>query len=119
MISVPYDILFPAIIAFACVGCYSIGLNPWDVFMIAIIGVGGYALIRWRCEPVPLLFGFVLAPILEVNLRRAMIISRGDPSVFLTRPISGVLLGLAAVVLVLSVLPAIRRKREAVFIEDE
>ena len=118
LISMPYDVLFPAIIAFACVGTYSIGLNPWDIFMIAIIGVLGYALIRWGCEPVPLLFGFVLAPILEHNLRRAMIISGGDPSTFVTRPLSGVLLALAAVMLVLSVLPSIRRKREAVFTED-
>ena len=119
MIAVPYDVLFPAIIAFACIGCYSLGLNPWDVYVIAIVGVAGYALIRWGCEPVPLLFGFVLAPLLEENLRRAMIISRGDPSVFVTRPISGVLLGLAVVALVLSVLPAIRRRREVVFSEDE
>jgi putative tricarboxylic transport membrane protein len=118
MLSVPYDVLFPAIIAFATIGCYSLGLNLWDVLVIAIIGVLGYALIRWGCEPVPLLFGFVLAPILEENLRRAMIISRGDPSVFVTRPLSGVLLGLAVVALVLSVLPAIRRRREAVFTED-
>ena len=119
MISVPYDVLFPAIIAFACIGCYSIGLNPWDVFLIAVVGVGGYALIRWGCEPVPLLFGFVLAPLLEENLRRAFIISRGDPSVLVTKPISAVLLGLAVAALVFSVLPAIRRKRETVFIEDE
>ena len=119
LISVPYDVLFPAIIAFATIGCYSIGLNPWNVFVIAIIGVLGYALIRWGCEPVPLLFGFVLAPILEDNLRRAMIISRGDPSVFVTRPISAVLLGLAAIALVVSVMPAIRRRREAVFTEGE
>ena len=119
MLSVPYDLLFPAIIAFATIGCYSLGLNPWDVFVIAIVGVLGYALIRWGCEPVPLLFGFVLAPILEENLRRAMIISRGDPSVFVTRPLSAALLGLAAVALVLSVLPAIRHRREAVFTEDD
>ncbi|MGH3347923.1 MAG: tripartite tricarboxylate transporter permease [Nocardioides sp.] len=119
MLSVPYDVLFPAIIAFATIGCYSLGLNPWDVFVIAIIGVLGYALIRWGCEPVPLLFGFVLAPILEENLRRAMILSRGDPTVFVTRPLSAVLLGLAVVALVLSVMPAIRRRREAVFTEDE
>ncbi|MGL5809277.1 MAG: tripartite tricarboxylate transporter permease [Nocardioides sp.] len=119
MISVPYDVLFPAIVAFATIGCYSIGLNPWDVFVIAIVGVLGYALIRWGCEPVPLLFGFVLAPILEDNLRRAMIISRGDPSVFVTRPLSAVLLGLAAMALTLSVLPAIRRRRREVFTEDE
>ena len=119
LISVPYDVLFPAIIAFATIGCYSLGLNPWNVFVIAIIGVLGYALLRWGCEPVPLLFGFVLAPILEDNLRRAMIISRGDPSVFVTRPLSAVLLGLAVVALVLSVLPAIRRRREAVFTEED
>ncbi len=119
LISVPYEVLFPAIIAFAAVGCFSLGLNPWDVFVIAIIGVLGYFLIRWGCEPVPLLFGFVLAPLLEENLRRAMIISRGDPSVFVTRPISAVLLSLALVALVVAILPAVRRKREAVFSEED
>jgi putative tricarboxylic transport membrane protein len=119
LISVPYEVLFPAIIAFATIGCFSLGLNPWDVYVIAIIGVLGYWLIRWGCEPVPLLFGFVLAPLLEENLRRAMIISRGDPSVFVTRPISAVLLSLALVALVIAILPAIRRKREAVFSEEE
>jgi TctA family transporter len=118
MISVPYEVLFPAIIAFATIGSFSLGLNPWDVYVIAIIGVLGYWLIRWGCEPVPLLFGFVLAPLLEENLRRAMIISRGDASVFVTRPISAVLLSLALVALVLAILPAVRRKREAVFSEE-
>lgn len=119
LISVPYEVLFPAIIAFAAVGCFSLGLNPWDVYVIAIIGVLGYFLIRWGCEPVPLLFGFVLAPLLEENLRRAMIISRGDPSVFVTRPISAVLLSLAVVALVIAILPAVRSKREAVFSEED
>ncbi len=119
LISVPYEVLFPAIIAFATIGCFSLGLNPWDVYVIAIIGVLGYFLIRWGCEPVPLLFGFVLAPLLEENLRRAMIISRGDPSVFVTRPISAVLLSLAVVALVIAILPAVRRTREAVFSEEE
>ena len=119
LISVPYEVLFPAIIAFATIGCFSLGLNPWDVYVIAIIGVLGYFLIRWGCEPVPLLFGFVLAPLLEENLRRAMIISRGDPSVFVTRPISAVLLSLALVALIIAILPAVRHKREAVFSEEE
>ncbi len=119
LISVPYEVLFPAIIAFATIGCFSLGLNPWDVYVIAIIGVLGYFLIRWGCEAVPLLFGFVLAPLLEENLRRALIISRGDLSVFVTRPISAVLLSLALVALVIAVLPAVRRKRDAVFSEDE
>ena len=118
LLSVPYDVLFPAIIAFAAIGCYSLGLNAWDVFAIAAAGVLGYALIRWGCEAAPLLLGFVLGPMLEENLRRAMIISRGDPSVFVTRPISAVLLLLAATALVVSVLPAIRRKREEVFAEE-
>jgi len=119
LLAVPYDILFPAIIAFASIGCFSLGLNPWDVFVIAIAGAIGYFLIRWGCEPVPLLLGFVLGPLLEENLRRAMIISRGDPSVFLTKPISATLLTLALLALLASVLPAVRRKREAVFIEED
>ncbi len=118
LLSVPYEVLFPAIIAFASIGCYSLGLNAWDVFAIAAAGVLGYALIRWGCEPVPLLLGFILGPLLEENLRRAMIISRGDPTVFVTRPISAVLLLLAAAVLLVSVLPAVRRKREVVFTEE-
>jgi TctA family transporter len=118
MLSVPYDVLFPAIIAFASVGCYSLGLNAWDVFAIAASGVLGYALIRWGCEPAPLLLGFVLGPLLEENLRRAMIISRGDPSVFATRPISAVLLVLAVGALLVAVVPAVRRKREVVFSEE-
>ncbi|MDQ4052891.1 MAG: tripartite tricarboxylate transporter permease [Actinomycetota bacterium] len=119
MLTVPYDVLFPAIIAFAAIGCYSLGLNPWDVLAIAIFGVLGYALIRWGCEPAPLLLGFVLGPLLEENLRRAMIISRGDPSVFVTRPISAVLLLVAVAALVVAVLPAVRRRREVVFSEEE
>jgi len=119
LIAVPYDVLFPAIIAFSSIGCFAIGLNPWDVFVVAIIGVLGYVLIRWGCEPVPLLFGFVLAPLLEENVRRALIISHGDPSVFVTRPISATLLVVAVLALVATVVPAIRRTREAVFIEEE
>jgi TctA family transporter len=81
--------------------------------------VVGFVLIRSGCEPAPLLLGFVLGPLLEDNLRRALLLSRGDPTVFVTRPISGVLLALAAVALVVTVLPMIRRKREVVFAEDE
>ena len=118
MLTVPYEVLFPSIIAFAAIGCYSLGLNAWDVFAIALSGVLGYALIRWGCEPAPLLLGFVLGPLLEENLRRAMIISRGDPMVFVTRPISAFLLLLAVAALVVAVLPAVRRKREVVFTEE-
>lgn len=119
MLSIPYRLLFPAIIAFACIGTFSIGLNAWQVYAIAFFGLLGYALVKLGCEPAPLLLGFILGPLLEDHLRRAMIISRGDPSIFVTRPISLALVILAAVTLVVAVLPAIRRRREAVFQEED
>jgi len=119
MLSVPYSVLFPVIVVFACIGTYSLGQNPWDVLAMAVFGVLGFVLVRCGCEPAPLLLGFVLGPLLEENLRRALLISRGDPTVFLTRPISAVLLALAAAALVVAVLPAIRRRRDVVFAEDE
>ncbi len=119
MLRVPYGVLFPAIIAFSAVGCYSLGLNAFDVLAVAFFGVLGYFLIRLGCEPAPLLLGFVLGPLLEENLRRALIISRGDPGVFVSRPISLALLVLAAGAVVVAALPAIRRRREVVFAEDE
>ncbi|WP_353952048.1 tripartite tricarboxylate transporter permease [Knoellia sp. S7-12] len=119
MLSVPYEVLFPAIIAFATLGCYSLELNAWDVFIIAGAGVIGYALLRWGCEPAPLLLGFVLGPLLEENLRRALIISRGDASVFFTRPISGALLAVAAIALLVAVVPMVRKKRQEVFVDED
>ena len=119
MLTIPYRILFPAIIAFASIGTFSLGLNAWDVFMIAFFGVLGYVLIKVGCEPAPLLLGFVLGPLLEDHLRRSLIISRGDLTIFVERPVSAVLLALAAGALVLAVLPAIRRKREVVFKDEE
>ena len=119
LLTIPHTLLFPAIIAFAAIGTYSIALNPYDVFAIAFFGIVGYVLVKFGAEPAPLLLGFVLGPLLEQNLRRAMIISRGDPSIFITHPISAVLLILAAAALVLAILPAIRSKREEVFVEEE
>lgn len=119
MLSIPYRALFPAIVLFACIGCFSINQNIYDVFAIGFFGVVGYVLIRFGCEPAPLLLGFVLGPLLEEHLRRAMIISRGDPMVFLHRPISATLLGLALLAIIIAVLPSIRRKRKEVFVEDD
>ncbi|MFK4809127.1 tripartite tricarboxylate transporter permease [Devosia sp. ZW T5_3] len=119
MLSIPYRALFPAIVLFACIGCFSINQNIYDVFAIGFFGVVGYVLIRFGCEPAPLLLGFVLGPLLEEHLRRAMIISRGDPMVFLERPISATLLGLALLAVIIAVLPSIRRKRKEVFVEDD
>lgn len=119
MLQIPYHVLFPAIVVFASIGTYSIGFNAFDVYAIVFFGLLGYVLIKTGCEPAPLLLGFVLGPLLEEHLRRALIISRGDPSVFVTRPISAVLLVLAVGALVVAVLPAIRTRREKVFTEDE
>jgi TctA family transporter len=119
MLTIPYRILFPAIVLFACIGCYSINQNIFDVYAIAVFGLLGYLLIRFGCEPAPLLLGFVLGPLLEEHLRRAMIISRGDPTVFITRPISATLLALALIAVVIAVLPSIRRKRDEVFVEED
>ncbi|MFF5077118.1 tripartite tricarboxylate transporter permease [Actinoplanes sp. NPDC000266] len=118
LLRIPYQVLFPMIVLFAVIGTYSLSFNPFDVYAIAFFGVLGYVLIKCGCEPAPLLLGFVLGPLLEDNLRRALIISRGDPSVFLTRPISASLLALTAAALIIAALPAIRRRREVVFVED-
>ena len=119
MLTVPYSVLFPTIVTLACIGTYSLGQNAFHVLAIAFFGLLGFLLIRSGCEPAPLLLGFVLGPLLERNLRRALLISHGDPGVFLTRPISATLLALAALALLLAVLPTVRRKREVVFVEGE
>lgn len=119
MLTIPYRVLFPAIIAFACIGTYSIGSNSFDIYAIAVLGIVGYVLVKLDCEPAPLLLGFVLGPLLEEHLRRAMIISRGDPMTFIERPISAGLLIVAVIAIVLSLLPAIRKKREEVFVEED
>ena len=118
MLTIPYQVLFPAIIAFASIGCYSLGLNAYHVYAIAFFGLLGYFLSKLGCEPAPLLLGFILGPLLEEYLRRALIISRGDATVFLTRPISLTLLILAAAAFVLAILPTVRRKRDVVFEEE-
>jgi TctA family transporter len=118
LLRVPYRVLFPAIVAFACIGTYSINQNAWDVYAIVFFGILGYFLVKLGCEPAPLLLGFVLGPLLENHLLRALIISHGDPTTFVTRPISLALLVVAAIALVLAVLPSIRRRREVVFQEE-
>jgi putative tricarboxylic transport membrane protein len=119
LLKVPYHVLFPVIMAFCSIGVYSVNSNVYDLYAVAFFGLMGYALLKLRCEPAPLLLGFVLGPMLEENLRRAMILGRGDPSIFVTRPISLTLLVLTALVLVVMLLPAIRKKRDEVFVEAE
>jgi putative tricarboxylic transport membrane protein len=105
------------IIIFCCIGVYSLNNAAFDASITAIFGIVGYWLVKHDFEPAPMLLGFVLGPLMEENLRRAMLIARGDASVFLTRPISATLLALAAILLVLAVLPMIRARREVVFTE--
>jgi TctA family transporter len=119
LLRVPYFLLFPAIMAFCSIGVYSVDANAYHLYAAAFFGLVGYVLVKLRCEPAPLLLGFVLGPLLEENLRRAMILSRGDPTTFLTRPISAVLLVLAVAVIVVVFLPAVRKKREEVFEEAQ
>jgi TctA family transporter len=118
LLKVPYQVLFPVIMAFCAIGVYSVRSNIYDLFTVAGFGLMGYLLLKLRCEPAPLLLGFVLGPMLEENLRRAMILGRGDPAVFVTRPISAVILALTVAVLVVVLLPSVRRKREEVFVEE-
>ena len=119
MLSIPYRALFPAIVIFACISCYSINNNPFDVYAIIVSGILGYTLIRAVCEPAPLLLGFVLGPLLEEHLRRAMIISRGDATVFISNPIAASLLALGLICVILALLPSVRSKRDQVFVEDD
>jgi TctA family transporter len=117
LMTMPYRILYPIIVAVCCIGVYSVSNNPIDVFMMALFGVVGYFLVKLDCEPAPLLLGFVIGRLLEEYLRRAMLLSRGDPLVFFQRPISGVLLVLAIMALVIVLIPSISKQREEAFRE--
>ncbi|MBD0417354.1 tripartite tricarboxylate transporter permease [Oryzicola mucosus] len=117
LLSIPYRLLFPAIILFCCIGVYSVNNSTFDVMLAAAFGILGYAFIRLGCEPAPLALGFVLGPLMEENLRRAMLLSRGDPMIFVQRPISAVLLAVTAVLILLLVMPAFRSNRKEAFQE--
>lgn len=118
LLSIPYRLLYPAILLFCCIGVYSVNNSLFDVLMTVGFGLLGYAFIKLKCEPAPLLLGFILGPMMEENLRRAMLLSRGDPSVFVSRPISLTLLLLALALLAVMLLPKLRNGREQVFKED-
>lgn len=118
LLTVPYRLLYPAILVFCCIGVYSLSNSPFDVVLTAMFGFIGYLFLKLECEPAPLLLGFILGPMMEENLRRAMLLSRGDATVFVTRPLSASLLAVAALLLVIIALPAIRKKREEAFVEE-
>jgi TctA family transporter len=118
LLTIPYRLLYPAILLFCCIGAYSVNNNVFDVMMTIPFAILGYAFKKLDCEPAPLLLGFVLGKLMEEYLRRALTISRGDATVFLTRPLSLVLLIIAAILLVLVFSPKIAKKREEAFQEE-
>ena len=118
LLSVPYRWLFPSIVLFCAIGVYSTNNSTFDIWLVGLFGVIGYAFIKLGIEPAPLLLGFILGPMMEENLRRALLLSRGDWSVFVTRGLSASLLAVAALLLVIVLLPAVKKKREETFVED-
>ncbi|MEY3124099.1 MAG: hypothetical protein RLZZ573_619 [Pseudomonadota bacterium] len=118
LLSVPYRWLFPSIVLFCAIGVYSTNNNTFDIWMVAIFGVIGYLFIKLGAEPAPLLLGFILGPMMEEYLRRALLLSRGDWSVFVTRPLSAGLLLASALLLLVVLMPSVKSKREEAFVED-
>ncbi len=119
LLTVPYRWMFPAIVLFCAIGVYSTNNNTFDVWMLGWFGIVGYIFHKLECEPAPLLLGLILGPMMEEYLRRALLISRGDWSVFIDRPISASLLAVAVVLLIIVLLPGIRKKREEAFVEED
>ena len=118
LLTIPYRYLYPAILVFCCIGVYSVNNTSFDIYLTAIFGVLGYIFVKLECEPAPLLLGFVLGPMMEENFRRALLLSRGDYTVFLTRPLSCGLLIAAALLVLIVALPAFKKTREEAFKEE-
>jgi TctA family transporter len=110
LLKVPYRLLFPAIMAFSAIGIYSVNNSPFEIYLTALFGVVGFVLMKLGFPLAPMLLGFVLGPMLEENLRRSMLMGRGDPSLFLTRPLSLGFLIATALILVIMALPAINKR---------
>jgi TctA family transporter len=119
MLTVPYRYLYPAVLIICCIGVYSVTNSALDVLIAMMFGCVGYLLYRLHCEPAPLLLGFILGPLIEENLRRALVISHGSPSVFIERPISATFLVLTVVLVLVLAAPMIRSGRERVFREEQ
>jgi len=118
LLSVPYRWLFPSIVLFCAIGVYSTNNNTFDIWLVGLFGVIGYLFLKLGAEPAPLLLGFILGPMMEEYLRRALLLSRGDWSVFITRPLSAGLLVGAALLLGMVLMPSVKAKREEAFVED-
>jgi TctA family transporter len=118
LLSVPYRFLYPAILLFCAVGVYSTSTEPFMMVLMIVFTILGYVLLKFGCEPAPLVLGFILGPLMETNLRRSLTLSRGDPMIFLDRPISAALLVATALVIALIVFPQFRKTREVAFQEE-
>ncbi len=118
MITVPYHFLFPAILMFCAIGVFSLNNSDFDIYLMALFGLFGYICAKLNAEPAPMLLGFIIGPMMEEYLRRALLLSRSDPMVFLTRPISATMLAMAVLALAIVLLPALRKKREEAFKEE-
>jgi putative tricarboxylic transport membrane protein len=119
LLTVPYRFLFPAIVTFCCIGSFTLNNNNFDVYVTAIFCVVGYIFYKLGCEPAPLLLGFILGPMMEENLRRALLLSRGDWTTFATKPLSAGLLLAALAMVVIVMLPSIKAKREEAFHDED
>lgn len=117
MITIPYQLLFPAILVFCSIGVFSLNNSTFDIYLMALFGVIGYVLSKLGCEPAPMLLAFILGPLMEEYLRRAMLLSRGNPWVFVQRPISATLLALSVLALCTVLIPAFGKTREEAFKE--
>jgi putative tricarboxylic transport membrane protein len=117
MITVPYKYLYPMILTFCAIGVYSLSNTTFDVYLMVLFGALGYIFKKLDCEPAPMLLGYILGPMMEEYLRRALLIAKGDASVLVTRPISATMLVLAAVLLVMVLLPSFKQTREVAFKE--
>ena len=118
LLKIPYRFMYPAILVFCCIGVYTVNNTVFDVYVTAAFGLIGYLFYKLGCEPPPLLLGFILGPMMEENFRRALLLSRGDFTTFLTRPLSLGLLIAAALLVVIVALPAVKATREAAFAEE-
>jgi TctA family transporter len=118
LLTIPYKHLYPAILVFCCIGVYTVNNTTFDIYLTAGFGLIGYLFTRLGCEAAPLLLGFVLGPMMEEYFRRAMLLSRGDYTVFFTRPLSLGLLIAAALLVVIVMLPAVKKTREEAFVEE-
>jgi TctA family transporter len=118
LLMIPYRLLYPGILVFCCIGVFSLKNTEVDVYFMALFGALGYLFSKLDCEPAPMLLAFILGPLMEEYLRRAMLLSRGNPLVFVQRPISAVLIGLAVLAMLAVLLPSFRKTREEAFREE-